>query len=156
MSLLENMQKEPVSRLALREPVKSTSDEPIRVAIEKMREKHLGCTIVVDEENRPAGLFTEAMLTELLAHNRTAVDSPIGQHMFRPCPCVKMTDPVADVLAALELKNLRFLAVVDESGRLAGLTGQKGLMEYVADHFPQQVIVQRIGGSPFPQEREGA
>ena len=67
-----------------------------------------------------------------------------------------MTDPIADVLAALELKNVRFLAVLDEEGRLVGLTGQKGLMEYVADHFPGQVAVQRINCGPFPQEREGA
>jgi hypothetical protein len=60
------------------------------------------------------------------------------------------------VLAALEFTNIRFLIVVDDRGRLAGLTGQKGLMEYVAEHFPRQVTVQRIGCKPFLAEREGA
>ena len=40
--------------------------------------------------------------------------------------------------------------------RIAGLTGQKGLIEFVADHFPGQVMVQRIGGQPYPSDREGA
>ena len=66
------------------------------------------------------------------------------------------SDPIVSVLESLELKNIRFLAVVDEDGRLAGLTGQKGLMEYVADHFPGEVMVQRVGQTPFLHQREGA
>ena len=43
----------------------------------------------------------------------------------------------------------RFLCVLDEDGRTrVALTGQKGLSEYIADHFPQQVMVQRVGGKP--------
>jgi hypothetical protein len=51
---------------------------------------------------------------------------------------------------------VRFLIVINEHGQLAGLTGQKGLMEYVAEHFPGEVIVQRIGCKPYTEEREGA
>ena len=156
MPLLENMQNETVSRLALREPVTVTADDSIRTAIKKMREEKLGSAIVVAKDRKPVGIFTEAMLTQLLSQDRPVVDEPVGEHLSNQCPWVRITDPVADVLAALELKNVRFLPVVDEEGRLVGLTGQKGLMEYVADHFPQQVTVQRIGGSPFPHEREGA
>ncbi len=71
-------------------------------------------------------------------------------------PTVKLNDPISCVLNALETANIRFLIVIDENGQLAGLTGQKGLMEYVADHFPEQVIVHRIGCKPYPVEREGA
>ncbi len=56
----------------------------------------------------------------------------------------------------MKIKNVRFLCVVDEDRRVVGLTGQKGLMEYVADHFPRQVMVQRIGCTPFLATREGA
>ena len=47
------------------------------------------------------------------------------------------------------------VVVTDDDGRVDALTGQKGLMEYVAEHFPKQVMVQRIG-SPVIQDREGA
>ena len=56
----------------------------------------------------------------------------------------------------MQLKNLRFLCVVDENGQVAGLTGQRGLMEYVAEHFPGEVMVQRIGQPPYLSDREGA
>ena len=155
MSLLDNMQNEPVSTLAIRDGVTVDLNTSVRDAVVKMREAKLGCAIMVDG-GKPTGMFTEAMLRELISEAPSAVDDPIGQHISSQCPRVKLSDPIADVLAALELKNVRFLCVVDEEGQVAGLTGQKGLMEYVADHFPQQVMVQRIGGKPFPLEREGA
>ena len=74
MSLLENMQNEPVSRLALREPVVVKPSDSVRSAIEAMRRQDLGCAIVVDQGNKPVGILTEAAVTALVAHDPTAVD----------------------------------------------------------------------------------
>jgi CBS domain-containing protein len=156
MGLRENMQNEPVSTLALREPVTAGPNATIREAIVAMRKKRLGCVIVVDESGVPAGMFTESMLTQLLLQDHRAVEDRLVDHMAEQWPRVKLTDPVEDVLDALDLKNVRFLCVVDDEDQLAGLTGQKGLMEYVADHFPGKVMVQRIGGASIPNKREGA
>lgn len=157
MGLQQNFQNEPVSRLSLREPVTALPNESLREVIVRMREKKLGCAIVVDDQYKPIGIFTESLLTQLLdRHGPLVMDNRIEDHMTCPCPWVNLTDPVAYVLDAMQLKNLRFLCVVDEAGRVAGLTGQKGLIEFVADHFPGQVMVQRIGGEPYPSNREGA
>ena len=156
MGLRENIRSEQVSRLTLRVPVTASSDTPIRDAVKAMREKKLGCVIIIDEEQKPIGLFTERMLTQLLAQNPAVVEDKLRQHMAEPCPWVRLTDEIEDVMDALTEKNIRFLAVVDEEGKLLGLTGQKGLMEYVAEHFPRLVMVQRIGGSPSTTNREGA
>jgi CBS domain-containing protein len=156
MGLFENIRSEPVSRLALREPVVVGRDATVRDAITRMREQKLGCAIVVDDERKPIGLFAESRLTQLLRETPAAVYDPIIEHLEPQWPTVELNDPISRVLTALELDNVRFLIVVDDQGRLAGLTGQKGLMEYVAEHFPRQVIVQRIGGNPYPAEREGA
>jgi CBS domain-containing protein len=156
MGLYENMQNEPVSRLALRDPVTASLNDTIRDVVGKMREKDLGCVIVVDEDRKPLGMFTESMLTQLVARDLAALEEPLERHIAERWPWVKLSDPIALVLEAMSLKNVRFLCVVDDDGRLAGLTGQKGLMEYVAEHFPRQVMVQRIGGTPYTHEREGA
>jgi CBS domain-containing protein len=121
-----------------------------------MREQKLGCAIVVDDERKPVGLFAESKLTRLLSETPAAIYDPILEHLDPQWPTVESSAPISCVLSALELANVRFLIVVDGQGRLAGLTGQKGLMEYVAEHFPRQVTVQRIGGKPYPAEREGA
>jgi CBS domain-containing protein len=157
MGLRQNLQNETVSQLSLREPPVATPDETLRDVIASMRSQKLGCAIIVDSDRKPIGIFTESVLTSLLSEQgATIVEEQVRRHMIEPCPCVKSTDPIARVLEAMQVQNLRFLCVVDEQGRVAGLTGQKGLIEFVADHFPSQVMVQRIGGKPYPSQREGA
>ncbi len=156
MGLRQNLQNDVVSELTLREPVTASAEETVRSAVERMRERKLGCTIIVDEARKPIGMLTESMIRQLLVDRSAILDDPISQHMARQWPWVQSNDPIADVLEAMQTKNVRFLCVVDEDGRLAGLTGQKGLMEYVASHFPMQVMVQRIGGTSYVQEREGS
>jgi CBS domain-containing protein len=156
MGLPENIKNEQVSRLDLREPITVSPDDTVRDVIVKMRKKNLGCVIAVDEQQKPVGLFTESMLTQLVAQDTALLELPLKEHLTERWPWVRMTDPISYVLEAMYEKNVRFLCVVDKDGRLKGLTGQKGLMEFVAEHFTGQVMVQRIGGTPYTQNREGA
>lgn len=156
MGLYENMRSEKVSRLALRNPVVVKETSTVREAVEAMRSNKLGCAIVLDSDRMPIGLFPESELTKLLCQDPNVINEPLAKFVKKDWPAVQLTDPIERVLAALESHNVRFLIVVDEQGQLAGLTGQKGLMEYVAEHFPGQVNVQRIGGNPYPVNREGA
>lgn len=156
MGLRENTQTEPVKTLNLREPILVEKSATIRQCIEKMREGELGCVVVVDSAQKPVGLFTEAILRHVLLESPAVVEETVETQMADSFPWCRLTDPIDTVLEAMELKNHRFVVVVDESERVAGLAGQKGLMEYAAEHFPQEVMVQRVGTKPFPEQREGA
>lgn len=156
MGLFENLKTEPVSRLACREPVLVSPEQTIREVVQAMREGQLGCAVLVDGEGRPQGVFVESELTQLLASNLGALDEPVARHVADNWPQVSLKDPILKVLNALVVHNTRFLPVVDEDGKVVKLTGQKGLMEFIADHFPGQVTVQRIGQKPYMQHREGA
>lgn len=156
MGLKENMRSDPVSRLNLREPVVAGASVTVREGIQRMRTRKLGCVIVVDDQRRPMGILNEGMLRQMLSVNPAVVEAPIRDYMNTSARWVRLTDPVVQVLRAMQNENTRFVGVVDDDGRLAGLTGQKGLMEYVADHFPEQVSVQRIGQSTHYAQREGA
>jgi CBS domain-containing protein len=156
MGLQENLRIERVGQLKLRDPVTVRKNTLVRDAVTLMRNQNIGCAIVIDGERKPIGIFTESMLTEMLAHDVAALNQPLEKHMAERCPWVKTTDPIADVLEAMQLKNTRLLCVVDEQGCVVGLTGQRGLMEYVAEHFPGEVMVQRIGQPSYLSDREGA
>lgn len=155
MGLFENLQNEKVKDLNLRDPVLAKPDDKVRDVVQAMRKLNLGCAIVVDDGRKPVGMFTESMLTQMIAKEPNSIHDQVGEHCADHWPQVSLEDPVGTVLDALEIKNVRFLSVVDATGRIAGLTGQKGLMEFVADHFPQ-VTVQRVGQSPSMKTREGA
>jgi len=156
MGLLERFKTETVEKLNLRKPIMIDASATVRRAIEEMRAGRLGCAIVVDSDRKPIGVLTEAMVRHLLAHSPVAIDGPIESVMARNFPWVRATDKIEIVLHAMELKNTRFVVVVDQDGKVCGLTGQKGLMEYIAEYFPRQVMVQRVGTNPYPSNREGA
>lgn len=156
MGLFENVRNETVSRLALRPTVIIESDATVRDVVEQLREAHLGCAIATDADGKPRGMFTEAMLRSLIAQDPAAINEPVESHLAKTFPWVKTSDRIETVLAAMEAKNVRFVVVVDDDGAVVGLTGQKGLMEYVAEHFPGEVLVQRVGTKAYPEKREGA
>lgn len=147
MGLQENFRSELVSKLEIRKPVTVQITTSVRDTVTQMRDRDSGCVIVIDDDRKPIGIFTESMLTEMFSHGPVAMDEPIKKFMADRCPWVRSSDPIADVLEAMQLNNTRFLCVVDDEGHVTGLTGQRGLMQYVADHFPGQVMVQRIGQS---------
>lgn len=155
MGLKQNIATESVGQLDIRKPVLCGPNDSVRDAVNAMRTGNLGCVIVIDDDRRPLGMFTESMLVQLLVRDPSALGEPVSKHMAEQCPIASQSDRISFVLEAMETKNVRFIGVVDDDGRVVGLTGQKGLMEYIAEHFPQQVMVQRVG-SPPPKEREGA
>lgn len=156
MGLFENIKSESIEKLDWRNAVCVAPNETVRKVIEAMRDGRIGCAVLVDPDQRPVGFFTESRLTQILASGTDALNDPVQKYVDDTWPQVSVSDPIAFVLQAMVSRNTRFLPIVDAEGRVVGVTGQKGLMEFVADHFPGQVTVQRIGQKPYMHEREGA
>lgn len=157
MGLMENIRNERVRNLPLREALTISPDCSVHDAIERMRERQFGCAIVVDAQNKPLGAFTERTVIDLLLQQPESLDSIVVEgHLDEEWFCVRQDDPLLRVIEAVQEKGARFLCVTDDDGRVVAITGQKGLSEYIAEHFPQQVMVQRVGGKPGLETREGA
>lgn len=156
MGLRQNIRQEPVTSLALREAITTSPSTPVREAVATMKKKQLGCVIVVNAQNEPLGTFTERSVVTLLHDNPQAFQTGVvGDYLDPKWTLVCQGDPVLEVIKGMQIEDVRFVVVVDEQGRAVALTGQKGVMEYVAEHYPQQVLVQRVGSKP-PAYREGA
>ncbi|NLF70236.1 MAG: CBS domain-containing protein [Candidatus Anammoximicrobium sp.] len=157
MGLKENLHSESVSRLPCREAILMPPETSVRQAAEILQSKKLGCAVVVDAEGKPIGVFTERTLIALLLQRPDNLDQiPVGEHLETEWFCVRDTDPISVVVDLIRKRGARFICEVDEAGKAIGLTGQKGLSEYIADHFPEQVMVQRVGGQLGMETREGA
>lgn len=151
------MLREQVRDLTIRDAIVVTTDSPLREVIALMRAKQLGCAMVVDPDDKPLGTFTErTMINVMLRFPQEFMEHTVGDHVYANAVFVNQSDPIHQVWDAIQNKGRRFVGVVDDEGKLVGLTGQKGISEYIAEHCPQQVMVQRIGGKPGLQQREGA
>lgn len=156
MGLRQNLLTDPVSELNLRQVITVSPETTIRQAAIKMREGNLGCVIVVAPDGKPQGLFTERQITRLLVQGPHVLDHPVKDHLATPESPVDQNAPIADMTQLMFNRGLRFILVTGQNGRLSGLSGQKGFMEYVAEHFPRQIKVQRMASKIFMDEREGA
>ena len=156
MGLAENILREPVSKLPLRELAAVRDSDTIAEAIRAMHDGRVGCVMIVDQDHVPIGKFTERLLTALLLRDAHAIERPVRQHMVEARGCVRLTDPILRVIQLMQRHDLRFVCVVDDTGRAVALTGQRGLMQYICDHFPRQILASRVSVRPYLEERDGA
>ncbi len=156
MGLYQDILRAPVTDLDIRELIAIRPATSVREALRLMRERSLGCAVVVDERGRAVGKFTERVLVQLLLTQEDALDGPVSQHMDEQGCYVRTSDTIAAVLSCMKERGVRFVVVLDDDDRPVGVTGQKGLMAFIADHFPRQVKVQRMRSVVSMDEREGA
>jgi len=157
MGLREDIMTETVEQLPLRRALTVTPETSVVDAIELMRESQLGCVFVVDAYERPLGKFTERQVLKLIC-DCVPLDGPVEHHIvpITDNGCVKLTDPIARLVQGMQETRLRFFCVVDDKGKVVGLTGQKGLMEYITEHFPHQIKAQQMDSKLHMKSREGA
>lgn len=155
MGLREDILRESVTELEWRDVIRMKPTDTVRKTVETMRKERLGCVVICDDDGKVVGKFTERDLIRLLLINAEAMDEEVGHHMSGTWGVIRKGDPIAQVIDLMQEKKLRFVIVVDEDGKPVGLTGQKGVMEYIVDHFPRQVKVQMMESKLFMDTREG-
>ncbi len=156
MGLREDILKDPVASLEMRAALTATGDETIRQVAKRMRTTHLGCAIVVDGDGKPVGKFTERLYAKLVAANPAAAGDPVAKHMYHDPDAISQDASVSEMVTMMQAKSLRYICVTDGNGRVIGLTGQKGLMRYIAEYFPRIVMVQRMRPLVGMDQPEGA
>ena len=155
-SFREDLEQEPISSLPLREAIIVYPTTLVRAAVAVMRDKSLGCSVIVDHEGRPTGFFTEKSILRLLMENASLDERPVSEFADSSFFAVKSSEPIMRVWEAIQFNDARYVCVTDDEGTLIGLTGQRGIAEYLADCFAQQTTVQRLGSTPWMRQREGA
>ena len=156
MSFREELEQDAVASLPLRKAIIVEPYTLIRAAIAMMRHASLGCAVIVDYGRKPSGIFTEHSVIDALTKNVSLDESPICHFADANFIEVKQTEPIMRVWEAVQLAAARFVCVTDENGKVIGITGQRGLSEYLAETCARQVSVQRLGSKPWMSQREGA
>lgn len=156
MGLQNRLREETVTRLPMREAVVVSPKATLREAVAKMRDRHLGCAVIAEEDGIPVAFFTERALIDALLQEVSLGDVTVSEFAEQGFPRVCEDDPIVNVWEAVVTGEKRFVLVTDDQGQILGLTGQRGLAEYVSEYYPQQIMVQRLGAKPVMQQREGA
>lgn len=156
MSFREELTADKVEALPLRDAIAVDGHTVVRAAVALMRSHGLGCAVVVDLHCRPVGVFTERSVIQMLAEGVCLDTTPVSEFCDPNFHVASTLEPIAKVWDAITHSGARFVCVTDKTGQLIGLTGQRGLAEYLCETYSREVTVQRLGSTPWMLEREGA
>jgi len=156
MNFQREIAQDTVRSLPLRNVIIVSPSTVLRAAIALMKSQSLGCAVIADPDRIPIGIFSEHSVMDALLQGVSLDATPVSEFSDPDFVTVSHTDPILKVWKAIQRDRARFVCVTNDQGQAMGLTGQRGLAEYTTDCFPRQVAVQRIGSTPWMNEREGA
>ena len=101
----------------------------LKEALIEMTQKNLGMTVVVQDENTIAGVFTDGDLRRLLDHGEVNLSTIcIADVMIKNCKTGKEHMLASEVLAIMEKYKINALPIIDEQNRLIGAINFQDLL----------------------------
>lgn len=112
-------------------------------------------SVVVCDEERPVGIFTERDVLKMMA-NGGDLDVRLEDVMVRNPVTIRRNDSLNEAIRVMSQGGYRRLPVVDEQGKLYGVVKVTGIVDYLVDHFPSTVFNLPPVPEPIMAQREGA
>lgn len=114
-------------------------------AAQLMRERHVGCLVVVDETaagRLVVGMFTDRdIVTAVVANELDPTQLTVGDVMSRELISVLEDDSIKDMLVTMRRKGIRRLPVVKAHGVLIGLVTLDDLLAVMAEQLREMASV---------------
>ena len=152
--LREPLQRETVATVGYRELVSLEIDATLADALQVMRERAVGCLVVV-EQGALRGIFTERDVVQRVLGKTDSLDVPLRDFMTADPTTARFDEPIHQVLARMYRRSIRHVPVLDESGLPVGTMSVKRGVHFLADHYPKAVL--NVSPTPelYPESREG-
>lgn len=113
----------------------------VREAVRRMNEKGVGALLVV-EEGRPAGIFTERdVLRRVVDEGRNPDTVHVAEVMTRDILTVEPATTVEEVMATMTASRIRHLPVL-ENGELVGMISIGDITRWISVN--QEAHIQRM------------
>ena len=110
-------------------------------AAKLMTEHRIGSLVVLDQ-GRVAGMFTERDILHLVAAGRDPVQTPVGEAMTVEVVCCSPATPLEEAKSAMKNRRVRHLPVVgDDDERLLGVVSIGDLNAYETDDHQKTIFL---------------
>jgi CBS domain-containing protein len=110
--------------------ITAKEDVPILEAIQLLNDRHVGSLVVVDDEAKCIGIFTERDAIRVIA-SKFSVDQPLSKTMSRHVVTISLEASFDEAKRLMLSHNIRHLPVTDEEGKLIGLFSLRAFFDEV-------------------------
>ena len=109
-------------------------------AAQLMTEHRIGSLVVLDQ-GRVAGMFTERDILRLVAERRDPNQTPVGAAMTVEVVCCSPATPLEEAKSAMKNRRVRHLPVVGDDERLLGVISIGDLNAYETDDHQKTIFL---------------
>jgi len=154
MSLESELRSERVAHLRLSGFTAVPVVTSVRDALERMRTD--GNTVcLVTKDRQLTGIFTERDVLRRVVGRPDVLDAPITSVMTADPISVGPEASAASALRLMEKHHIRNLPVVDASGQIVGSMTHMAVIDWLAAHYPVEVLNRPPDPERFPRKAEG-
>ena len=109
-------------------------EAPLTEGLHTMRDKEVGCLLVTNAEGKLVGILTERdLLVRVAAADQDVEKLTIGNVMTDRPDTVQPNHIMAYALHRMMVGNYRYLPLVDENGKPAGIISCSHIIRYLSD-----------------------
>ncbi len=141
--------------LCCREVITATRDMSIREAAQLMRDRHVGCLVVVegsDDRQKPVGILTDRdIVIEIIADNVCVDDVAVGDVMSFALLKVNVQDSIPDTAQRMRARGVRRVPVIEATGELAGILALDDILALLSEEMN---LLTRCTAREAEQERK--
>ncbi len=110
--------------------VTAKPSDTILEAAKKMYENNVGSVLVVNEEGKLLGIFTERDLVRAVAKG-VSLDTPLEQVMTKKLITASLDEALPLIASKMVENNIRHIPVVDKEGKLLGIISIRKVLRHV-------------------------
>ena len=139
MAVRTILTQERIRSLRLSEPARVGPETTLGDTIKAMRMAAIGCAIIC-EGRKVVGILTERDILNTIVGADVDKRLPVKEFMTGTPGTLRPEDSLAEAIRFMTVKGYRHIPLVDGAGNDAGVVCAKDLIEYIAEHFPAEVV----------------
>jgi CBS domain-containing protein len=125
-----------VKHVMMTNVITASPNMTVKETIETMYEKHIGCVVVIDEDKKCIGIFTERDAIRLVAKN-VQLDQPLDNLMTKNVVTVTEDSSINEVRRIICSHRIRHMPVVNQKCKLVGLLSVRDVLDQFFGLNPQ-------------------
>ena len=110
--------------------VTAKEDTPMQDAVMLLNERHVGSIIVVNDEQKCVGIFSERDAIRIFAQKVT-LDQPVSKVMSSHVVTISLESSYDEAKSLMLSHHIRHLPVVDDTGKLVGLFSLRAFLDEI-------------------------
>ncbi len=110
--------------------VTAKQDTMLLDAIKLLNERHVGSIVIVDDEEKCIGIFTERDAIRIFAQ-KFPLDQPLSKVMSSHVVTVSLEASFDEAKKLMLSHNIRHLPVTDQTGKLIGLFSLRAFLDEI-------------------------